>query len=97
MREKQSVRKDIWYLARRKRFKKKNKKRTKRCGATIGLTASAAAPFLGEIVKLIYKQFSVGEGEKGDETKHISKTTHISRKSLLTKRNIVHFKVRKSQ
>ena len=26
MREKQSVRKDIWYLARRKRFKNKTKK-----------------------------------------------------------------------
>ena len=38
-------------------MQKKNKKKRKRGALPIGLIASAAAPFLGEIAKPIFKNF----------------------------------------
>ena len=39
-----------------KKIQKKNKKKTKRGALPIGLIASAAAPFLGEIAKPVFKK-----------------------------------------
>ena len=57
MRGKQSVRKGVWYIGgRKKRGRKKYRKQRGSRGFPIGLLASAAAPFLGEIAKPILKK-----------------------------------------
>ena len=61
MRGKQSVRKDVWYVGGRKRLRKSKTKRGQRGGALpIGLIASAAVPFLGEIAKTMFKKIFGG-------------------------------------
>ena len=59
MRGKQSVRKGVWYSGGRKRRKKIYKKQ-RRKGLPLGLIASAAAPFLGEIAKTLFEIFFGG-------------------------------------
>ena len=62
-RGKQSVKKGIWYFGGKKEKKKKKKQRGK--GFPIDLLASAAAPFLGEIAKPIFKTiFSRGRRKR---------------------------------
>ena len=56
MRGKESVKKGIWYMGGRKRYRKRSKKGQRGRGFLIGLIASAAAPFLGEIAKPIFKK-----------------------------------------
>ena len=57
MRGKQSVRKGVWYIGgKRKTSKIEIKERQKGRGFLIGLLASAAAPFLGEITKPILRK-----------------------------------------
>ena len=56
MRGKESVEKGIWYMGGRKRYRKRSKKGQRGRGFLIGLIASAAAPFLGEIAKPIFKK-----------------------------------------
>ena len=51
-RGKQVVKKGIWYVG----GKKKRKQKQKGKGFPFGLVASAAAPFLGEIAKPIFKK-----------------------------------------
>ena len=53
MRGKQSVRKGVWYIGKIEEKLKKKRQRGKRF--PIGLLASAAAPYVGEIAKLILK------------------------------------------
>ena len=50
-RGKQVVKKGVWYID-----GKKKKRKQKGKGLPIGLIASAAAPFLGEIAKPIFKK-----------------------------------------
>ena len=52
MRGKQSVRKGVWYTGGKKRRYRKQRGR----GIPLGLIASAAAPFLGEVAKLLLKK-----------------------------------------
>ena len=60
---KQSVKKGLWYFGGKKEKKKKKKQRGK--GFPIDLLASAAAPFLGEIAKPIFKTiFSRGRRKR---------------------------------
>ena len=59
MRGKQSVREGVWYIGGRKRRKKIYKKQ-RRKGLPLGLIASAAAPFLGEIAKTLFEIFFGG-------------------------------------
>ena len=62
-RGKQSVKKGIWYFGGKKEKKKQKKQRGK--GFPIDLLASAAAPFLGEIAKPIFKTiFSRGRRKR---------------------------------
>ena len=56
MRGKQSVKKGIWYVGGRKRYRKRTKTGQRGRGLLIGLIASAAAPFLGETGKPIFKK-----------------------------------------
>ena len=68
-RGKQSVKKGIWYFGGKKEKKKKKKQRGK--GFPIDLLASAAAPFLGEIAKPIFKTiFSRGRRKRWWEKKY---------------------------
>ena len=60
MRRKQSVKKGVWYTGGRKRYRKRTKRGQRGKGLPIGLIASAAAPFLGEIAKPIFKKFFGG-------------------------------------
>ena len=61
-RGKQIVKKGVWYIGGKKR-KRKRKQKQKGKGFPFGLVASAAAPFLGEIAKLIFKKnFGRGRG-----------------------------------
>ena len=60
MRGKQSVRKGVWYIGGRKRRRKKIYKKHRRKGLPLGLIASAAAPFLGEIAKTLFEIFFGG-------------------------------------
>ena len=53
MRGKQSVKKSVWYITGRKRYRKRTKRGQRGKGLSIGLIASAAALFLGEIAKPI--------------------------------------------
>ena len=55
MRGKQSVRKGVWYIGGRNRRRRKIYSTQRNRGFPIGLIASAAAPFLGEIAKPILK------------------------------------------
>ena len=55
MRGKQSVRKGVWYICKIEEKLKKKKKRQRGKRFPIGLLASAAAPYLGEIAKPILK------------------------------------------
>lgn len=70
MRGKQSVKKGIWYIGGRKRKLRKRKlrkraKKGQRGGAfPIGLLASAAVPFLGEIAKPIIKKVFGGRRKR---------------------------------
>ena len=52
-RGKQIVKKGVWYIGGKKR---KRKQKQKGKGFPFGLVASAAAPFLGEIAKPIFKK-----------------------------------------
>ena len=52
MRGKQSVRKGVWYTGGKKRRYRKQRGR----GTPLGLIAPAAAPFLGEVAKLLLKK-----------------------------------------
>ena len=62
MRGKQSVRKGVWNIGGRKRLRKNKTKTGQRGGALpIGLIASAAAPFLGEIAKPMFKKIFCGK------------------------------------
>ena len=61
MRGKQSVRKGVWYIGGRKRLRQRTKRGQRGKGLPIGLLASAAAPFLGEVTKPLLKKFLVGE------------------------------------
>ena len=54
MRGKQSVKNGIWYIAGRKRYWKRTKIGQRWKGLPIGLIASTAASFLGEIAKPIF-------------------------------------------
>ena len=56
MRGKQSVKKGVWYIVGRKRYRKRTKRGQRGKGLPIGLIASVAAPFLGEIAKHIFKK-----------------------------------------
>ena len=56
-RGKQVVKKGIWYVG----GKKKRKQKQKGKGFPFGLVASAAAPFLGEIAKPIFKKNFLGK------------------------------------
>ena len=97
MREKQSVRKGVWYIAgKRKRRKIEIKKREKVTGFLIGLLASAAAPFLGEITNPILKRFLVAEKE-GNETKRTVTTTNNPSKCSVKKWYTVLSEVRESK
>ena len=58
MRGKQSVKNGVWYIGVRKRYRKRTKRGQRGKGLSIGLIASAAALFLGEIAKPIKKKFS---------------------------------------
>ena len=51
MRGKKSLRKGVWYIGGKKRYRKQIGK-----GFSIGLLASAAAPILGEVAKPILKK-----------------------------------------
>ena len=53
---KQSVRKGIWYISGRKRRGRKIYRKQLGKGLPLGLIASAAALFLGEIAKAIFKK-----------------------------------------
>ena len=56
MRGKTSVGKGVWHISgRKKKGRKKYRKQTGR-GFPIGLLASAAAPFLGQIAQSIFKK-----------------------------------------
>ena len=52
-RGKQIVKKGVWYIGGKKR---KRKQKQKGKGFPFGLVSSAAAPFLGEIAKPIFKK-----------------------------------------
>ena len=56
-RGKEVVKKDVWYIG----GKKKRKQKQKGKGFPFGLVASAAAPFLGEIAKPIFKKNFLGK------------------------------------
>ena len=56
MRGKQSVKKGVWYIGGRKRYRKRVQRGQRGRGLPVGLIASAAAPFLGEIAKPIFKK-----------------------------------------
>ena len=59
MRGKQSVKKGVWYIGGRKRYIKRVQRGQRGRGLPIGLIASAAAPFLGEIAKPIFKKIFI--------------------------------------
>ena len=61
MRAKQSVKEGVWYIGRKRKYRKK-KQRGK--GFPIGLLASAAAPIPGEVAKPILKFFLVVQKEE---------------------------------
>ena len=57
MRGKQSVRKGVWYIeGKKRRYSKKQRGR----GIPFGLTASAAATFLGKVTKALLKKMFGG-------------------------------------
>ena len=60
MRGRQSVRKGVWYIGGRKRRGRKIYRKQRGKGLPLGLIASAAAPFLGEIAKPIFKKIFGG-------------------------------------
>ena len=64
MRGKQSVTKDVWYLGGRKRRGRKIYRKQRGKGLPVGLIASAAAPFLGEMTKPLFKNFFGGRRRK---------------------------------
>ena len=60
MRGKQSVRKGVWYIGGRKRRGRKIYRKQRGKGLSLGLIASAAAPFIGEIAKPLFKNVFSG-------------------------------------
>ena len=56
MRGKQSVRKGVWYIGGRKKRGRKIYRKQRGEALPIGLIASVAAPFLGEIAKPLFKK-----------------------------------------
>ena len=56
MRGKQSVRKGVWYIGGRKRKGRKIYRKQRGKGLPLGLIASAAVPFIGEIAKPLFKK-----------------------------------------
>ena len=65
MRGKQSVKNGVWYIGVRKRYRKRTKRGQRGKGLSIGLIASAAPPFLGEIAKPIFKKIFGGRSRRG--------------------------------
>ena len=57
MRGKQPVKKGVWHIGGRRRYRKRTKRGQRGKGLPIGLITSAAAPFLGKIAKPIFKKF----------------------------------------
>ena len=72
MRGKQSVKEGVWYIGRKRKYRKK-KQRGK--GFLIGLLASAAAPIPGEVAKPILKFFFGGTKRRRWEKNSASLTT----------------------
>ena len=64
MREKQCVRKGVCYIGGRKRRRRKIYRKQRGTDFPIGLLASAAAPFLGEIAKPIVKKVFSGRRKR---------------------------------
>ena len=64
MREKQCVRKGVCYIGGRKRRRRKIYRKQRGKDFPIGLLASAAAPFLGEIAKPIVKNVFSGRRKR---------------------------------
>ena len=64
MRRKQSVEKGVSYIGDRKRYRKRAKRGQRGRGLPIGLIVSAAAPFLGETAKLIFKRIFAGRRKR---------------------------------
>ena len=60
MRGKQSIRKGVWYIGGRKRRGRKIYRKQRGRGLPLGLIASAAASFLGEVAKPILKKIFGG-------------------------------------
>ena len=56
MKGKQSVRKDVWYIGGRKRRGRKIYRKQREKGLPLGLISSAAAAFIGEIAKPLFKK-----------------------------------------
>ena len=52
--------KGVWYIGCRKRYRKRTKRGQKGKGLPIELIASAAAPFIGETAKSIFKKIFGG-------------------------------------
>ena len=69
MRGKQSVRKDVWSTGGRKRRRWKIYRIQSDKGFPIGLLASAAAPFLGQIAKPIFKKVFSGRKRRRRDKK----------------------------
>ena len=61
---KQSAKKGVWYIGGRKRYRKRKKRGQRERGFPIGLIANAAAPFLGEIAKPIFKKIFGGRRKR---------------------------------
>ena len=82
MRGKQSVRRGIWHIGGRKKYKRKKQK-----GGAIpfGLLASIAAPVLGEIAKPLLGKI-LGKGLKNGKKTYNFKKKDQSRSSKSTRR-----------
>ena len=61
---KQSVKNGVWYIGGRKRYRKRTKRAQRGRGFPIGLITSAAALFLGEIEKPIFKKIFGGRRKR---------------------------------
>ena len=83
-RGKESVKKGIWYLGKKKRkIRTRIKKRQQGNGFPIGLIAPAAAPLLGEIEKPIFKTiFGRGRRKRWWEKKYCYDDDRLFQKKL---------------
>ena len=94
-RGKQSVKKGIWYLGKKKKNKNENKKRQQGKGFPIGLM-----PLHHYQVKqqnLYLKQFLLEEEKKDDERKNTAEMTGCSQKRYINKRTNLLQEVRKNK